>query len=82
MIYNVTLAVDHNNSWDDVLERLELHLAWLTIGLFIVFFRVKFSLKVSYIGSAQQDLFWVFMAQLWQPDSTWDFNGYHHPCTH
>lgn len=34
---------------------------------------------MSYTGSAQQDLFWVLMAQLWQPDSTQDFNGCHHP---
>lgn len=36
------LAVDPNNSWDYVLERLELHLAWLSIGLCYSFLQNKF----------------------------------------
>ena len=55
LIYNI--AMDADDIWDGVLERLKLQPAWLTIELCYSFLQCKFTLKVYYIGSGQNGTF-------------------------
>lgn len=54
------LAMDADNSWDGVLERLKLQSAWLTIELCYSFLRCKmWFVSVLYRVWTQQDLEWT-----------------------